>query len=87
MVLFCLLVFKKKKTLLLFNSVLQDQVKATIKAMVATMDRIMEVMEMATARVIMITLGMTIQATTTKIMAMDKAMMITMVSHKILYPC
>lgn len=46
----------------------------------ATMDRTMEATAMATARAIMITLGMTIQATTTQIMDMDKAMMITMVS-------
>lgn len=48
--------------------------------MVATTDRTMEAMAMATARAIMITLGMTTQATTTKIMDMDKAMMIIMVN-------
>lgn len=60
---------------------------ATTKAMVATMDRTMEAMAMATARAIMITLGMTIRATTTKIMDMDKAMMSTMVSQHTIYLC
>lgn len=63
-----------------FLSFVQDQVRAITKAMAVTMDRIMEGTVMATARAITTTLGMTIQATTTRIMDMDKAMMITVVN-------
>lgn len=63
-----------------FRSFVQDQVKATTRVMVVTMDRTTEAMAMATARAIMTTLGMIIQATTTRIMDTDKAMMIIMVS-------
>lgn len=64
------------------QSFVQDQVKATTKAMAVTMDRTMEAMAMATARAIMTTPGTIIQAITTRIMDMDKAMMIIMVSLK-----
>lgn len=63
-----------------FLSFVQDQVRAITKAMAVTMDRTMEGTVMATARAITTTLGMTIQATTTRIMDMDKAMMITVVN-------
>lgn len=63
-----------------FQLFVQDQVRGTTRAMAATTDRTMEAMAMATARAIMITLAMTIQDTTIKIMDMDKAMMSTMVS-------
>lgn len=64
----------------LFQLFVQDQVKVTTKAMVATMGRTMGVTATDTTRAIMITLGMTIRATITKIMDMDKVMMNTMVS-------
>lgn len=53
----------------------------------ATTDRTMAAMAMATVRAIVITLGMTTRATTTKIMDMDKAMMIIMVSKSITHLC